>query len=310
MVEIFLYYIVFGGARFFALFFIFLALYFTGKMWYHIFRLALLNKSLPDSFKLLTKKIIFTFIIIIVTMFFLGVGLEKVILNAQASKVIFFSETFLQMDKTIFGTYVPFWFQDANNSLKPFFDNMGLVIIIVYKSLPFLLSILFSALFVANPQYFYKALLSFIIMFLMGLPLWFLFPAVSPFDAYIDNVLHIQAPLYLQGTLSAYQPNEHLTAFFTSMADLNIKTDNQFFAITTMPSMHIAWALLILFFGVKIYRPMALLLVPYFFLNAIATVYLLQHYAIDIPAGLMVGIISIWIATVLANKKTPKIYLS
>ena len=310
MVEIFLYYLGFGGARFFALFFVFLVVYFTAKTWYHIFYLIRFNTPLPVSLKVLAQKVVFTFIVIIALTVPLGFMLEKVVLHAKAPEVIFFSEIFLQIDNMVFGAYIPFWLQSSSNSLKPLFDNLSFLIITVYRSLPFLLGILFSLLFVFKPYYFYKAFISFFVMFLIGLPLWFFFPAVSPLDAYIDNVLNVPPPLYLQTTLSEYHPNANVKSYLVSVTALSEESGNQFFAITTMPSMHVAWSLLILVFGVILWRPLVILLIPYFLLNALATVYLLQHYSVDIPTGIVVGIVSILIAIVIANKKTPKIFLS
>ena len=309
MIEIFLYYFRFGGARFFVSFFALLVVYFNWKIWYHLFQLVLFNTPLPASLKLLAQKIIFTFIGIGVICIPMGFALEKVVLRAQVPKIVFFSQAFLQIDKMVFGTYVPFWFQSSSNNIKFLFDALSLPIIIVYGSLAFLLGILLFLLFVFKPRYFYKAIMSFFIMFLIGLPLWFFFPAVSPHDAYIDNVLYVPAPQYLQATLSEYHPNPHLQLYLTSVSALSGEGEEQFFAITTMPSMHIAWASLILFFGIILWRPLAFVLVPYFLLNAIATVYLLQHYAVDIPAGIIVGIISIWVAFIIAKRKTPKMYL-
>ncbi len=310
MFEIFSYYLGFGGTRFFALFFVFLPVYFTGTLWYHFFYAVAYNRPLPSGLKSLATKVVLTLVMMVICLVVLGFGLEKVVLHAQLSTIVFFSQAFLQIDKMVFGVYVPFWFHDSSNGLKPFFDNFSLLIIIIYRSLPFLLGILFSLLFVIKPQYFYKAFLSFVIMFLIGLPLWFFFPAVSPFDAYIYDVFEAPLPQYLQPALSGYDPNVHLESFLRSIKDLNQESRAQFFAVTTMPSMHIAWAVLILFFGAALWRPLLVFLVPYFLINAFATVYLLQHYTIDIPAGLIVAIISIYLAIMIAKVKTPQIFLS
>lgn len=90
------------------------------------------------------------------------------------------------------------------------------------------------------------------------------------------------------------------------MNNLSKNGKENFFPLTTMPSMHIAWSLLIFYFGFKICKKSLLFLIPYFILNFISTMYMLQHYTIDVFVGFIVGVVSILLANFIAKKQTPQ----
>jgi len=316
MFEIFVYYIQFGGVVFAAVFFAFISLYSLLKFFSVIFRFLIKGED-PNKNLRLFLEIFLIFLISIIFFTLAGIILDYVASNASAERISFFDNFFMQIDKTVFGVYLPFWFQDLNNHHKPVFDFFGLFIVKIYEILAFFLGILFVLLLLFKPNYFCKLSLSFGLTLLISPPLWFLFPAVSPLDAYINNVISTPIPTEIQATVSLYRPNKFVESFLESVKgiDNDINKDakegdgERFFAITTMPSMHIAWSLLILYFGIILWRPAAVFLIPYFLVNALSTVYLLQHYTIDIFGGLIVGVISIWLATIIVGDKIPKFIL-
>lgn len=231
--------------------------------------------------------------------------------HVDPQKIALSNNTAMQMDKFLFGRYIPFWLQDIKNPLKPFFDVMASPIIHCYRSLGFFLSILFIILFVKNADYFFKMFLAFFIVVIISVPSWVLFPVIIPHQAYIDNILNTSIPYSMQAALSTYSPNKTLENFLESVKipESLYKSKDKFFGITGMPSMHIAWSVLILYFGVKLWRPLAVLLIPYFLLNAISTLYTLEHYTIDVFAGIIAGVISIWLVNIIVKNKTPKIII-
>jgi membrane-associated phospholipid phosphatase len=65
--------------------------------------------------------------------------------------------------------------------------------------------------------------------------------------------------------------------------------------ITSFPSPHVAWGVLIVWFGIELYRRSAVLLVPWGLLNCIGAVFLLQHYAVDAVAGIVVAVAAVFL---------------
>jgi len=66
---------------------------------------------------------------------------------------------------------------------------------------------------------------------------------------------------------------------------------------TTFPSSHAAWAIIAMIFAFEGSLLAGTLFTPFLLLSAFGTFYLAQHYFIDAPAGIIVGIVSALIAS-------------
>jgi membrane-associated phospholipid phosphatase len=253
------------------------------------------------------KAIIIFYLIIILFFLLISFILGPFGTRTSSAKISYFNSLFFNIDKSVFGFNLPFWLQDVRNPLKPVLDFLAFPIILVYMNMALAMGTIFLLALTKGKDFFYRVVLSFALVLIIGIPLWGLFPAIAPFEAYYDNVHNLEVPKNVQDAMTTYQPNQTLVSFFDSVKDLNVKFKD-FYAITTMPSMHIAWSVIIVYFGFLFYRPLITVLAPYFVLNGIATIYILQHYTIDLPAGFLVAVTSIWLAGIIASKtKTPKI---
>ncbi|MBU6500491.1 MAG: phosphatase PAP2 family protein [Patescibacteria group bacterium] len=125
-------------------------------------------------------------------------------------------------------------------------------------------------------------------LFIM-LPVWFLFPALSPQDRYIDNVYKLPIPQEIQARLASFNPQKELTDFFLSMRDSK-KNLNGVMPTTTMPSAHVAWGALLFIYALRDRKLLGWILFPIVALSTLGTIVLAQHYFVDMPTGILFGL--------------------
>lgn len=303
--DLLLYYIQFGIGEFSAISW-FLSFYLLFRYLYCVVGYFFYKRDLSKDLKFFKAVIVFYLAIIL---FFLIIGfiLVSFCTNTPPEKISYFNNLFFNIDRSVFGLNLPFWLQDVRNPLKIILDFLSFPIIWVYMNMTLAMGTIFVLGLVKGKEFFYRVVLSFALVLIIGTPLWAIFPAIPPFDAYYDNTHDLFVPENVKDAMINYHPNPTLASFFDSIKNLNTKFKD-FYAITTMPSMHIAWSVIIVYFGFLFYRPLVIILAPYFVLNGIATIYVLQHYTIDLPTGFITAVVSIWLAGLIAKKtKTPKI---
>ncbi|WP_460994690.1 phosphatase PAP2 family protein, partial [Staphylococcus aureus] len=69
---------------------------------------------------------------------------------------------------------------------------------------------------------------------------------------------------------------------FDRMEKYWVDTEGVSMAITTFPSMHAAWGVIVAVIAIELFPPLFLVVVPWFILELIGAVYTMQHYAVDI----------------------------
>ncbi len=141
--------------------------------------------------------------------------------------------------------------------------------------------------------------------FFLGLTImfmgWIFFPALSPHDRFIDNVYNLPVPGEIQEYLEQYHPQEEISAFLERIR--NSKKNLERFPTSTLPSAHVAWAVLLVYYSWRLHPWLIAVAGPFALLSTFGAVLFAQHYFIDIPAGVLVGIISIWIVKLMGNKE-------
>lgn len=258
----------------------------------------------------LGKSTVFLMVMIFGFAFFVGGLLNAINTNANPAQIGFNDDWCMRMDKLIFGTHVPFWFQSATNIWRPFFDSLAFILHTSYGYLHFAISIIFLLVLIKNSRMFFKMSLVFMLSLLLSAPVWYYFPVLSPRPRYIENLVQVPIPPEVQTTLEQYQPNEFLRKYFAGFRERERELgERDFYWVTTIPSMHIAWGSMITYFGISLWYPLAVILIPYFVLNGISTLFLLQHYAIDIPAGVIVFGISLVLARFITNRVNTPMFI-
>jgi len=226
--------------------------------------------------------------------FFIAFGvmlfLQTKINNQPAEKIINASNWCSGMDKHIFGVNVPFWLQDKNNSLKPFIDSVSLVSVYSYAAMILIFSLALLVSLVVDFSIFIRFIFAFTLIVFISAPIWYLIPAYTPMDMYYDNILKDDPSLEIRNNLNDYQPNEYLLGFFQKIKVIQGESSA---GVSTFPSMHVGWSVVIAYFCFEIWPPLLILLIPYLLINSFSAILTLQHYAVDIPAGIFVAIIAI-----------------
>jgi membrane-associated phospholipid phosphatase len=218
----------------------------------------------------------------------LALGLLMSILyhNPQPIEVYQASNVLLDLDRWILGINSPFWFSNMiSASLMDF-------LVFVYLSLTPIFSILFFVTLFGNTKAFRRLVLASIVAFCVSIPFWVLIPAVSPDEMFYQNILKYNSIPEYSIHVSANSP---LNAYLDKTNGMWSNASRNFFAVTTFPSMHVAWAFIVSAVAFKWKRWSAVILGPWLFLVIISTVTTLQHYVVDAFLGLVVGFLSLGI---------------
>ncbi|MCE5268793.1 MAG: phosphatase PAP2 family protein [Planctomycetaceae bacterium] len=206
-------------------------------------------------------------------------------------RVVWANELLMRADHALFGTYVPFEMQE-----QPLFHAMSTPLLFCYQHLSLAIVLVLIALWMFNQGRFRQYLLAFLTVTFIALPGWFALPATTPSEAYRLNKLGVRIPLEIG--LETAAPIAHLDRGVFDMLDQvepfqSVPLQGRFF-ITSLPSMHVAWGILVVWFGAMLHRRLALILIPWGLFNCIGAVFTLQHYAVDAVAGAIVAVIAVY----------------
>jgi membrane-associated phospholipid phosphatase len=220
----------------------------------------------------------------------LSLYLSAILATLPPARLAAASDWCSNLDRVLFTVDVPFWFQQDGSTVKLIMDKLGFILIWAYVALTPLMALAINITLALHFQTFLRLSASFIAVIFLSLPIWYMCPALIPAERYLDNILSINPPTAITQSIAAYKPSETLKAFQTKMRVTRVGPTQ---GVTTMPSMHVAWAFIIAFFLSQLSRKTLLFTVPYNLLNAVAAIYTLEHYAIDILAGALVAALAI-----------------
>ncbi len=298
------------GARYFLLSFIFIFFYILFKIYLYLIKCMspFVEKknsfkntifSLPKQFsnswpklkKFLVNVLFFIRPFLGVTVFFTLInsllGLLAVYLQERLVDTLF-----AKMDESIFGFY-PFF---ALSNQDVFSGKIPYLFIYSFLGLGIAMGIAWIVFYASGQKAFFsRYIMATVSAVMISLPLWFCFPANSPQNAYLNNVYNKEIDISLSGITKNYNPGECIMDFHEGSGVEQGKTA----PISTMPSMHVAWAIIIVYYFFKFKKRTIFLTLPWFFFSTFGTFYLAQHYFIDILVALPVAFISIWLAGIL-----------
>jgi hypothetical protein len=212
------------------------------------------------------------------------------IMYQRPQDVAWACDLLMRADYALFGSYVPF---ELHNQAA--FNAMIVPIINSYLHLSSVLSLVVVGLFLFRAGDFRQFVLGFVVITSLGLPSWYAIPAITPSEAYRTIKLRRDIPYQVAYEIGG--PIIHLDSRLVGILnELELNQSNpehgRYF-ITSFPSPHVAWGLLVVWFGVALHRRLALLLVPWGTLNAIGAIYSLEHYAVDALAGIVVVVVAV-----------------
>lgn len=270
------------------------------------------NKSITHAERKELEEILRASLIMIIVLMsgllVLGVATNLIDNSPAPRDVIQNSQTLMRIDYEIFSVYPTIWLHEAQNQFALFLNEIAPFIVRSYAHLGALISILLLSALAYKPAIFFRVVIVFSLSVFASLPFWVAFPAVTPNEAFFSNKIQAEIPQAVAVELKNFSPSPYMDGIFRQIADGRNTGIDGYYGITTIPSMHITWSVFVLFYGILLYKKFAYYLVPYFILNAFSTVYLLQHFTLDIVAGLIMG--GVLVLLVESSKsKTPRMVL-
>ncbi|MEX1997704.1 MAG: phosphatase PAP2 family protein [Candidatus Andersenbacteria bacterium] len=309
MLQSLLYYLQFGQAHFLLIFFVVLIEYLCWKMGTQLVEFYFFKDSSAraKARRVLAATLRLTALLLIL-FFLIGIGIETINTYPDTrADITTHNHTLMEADRMLFGTYPPLWLQATTNPWKPWFDTTAPLLLVAYNSLSVVLGLMLIFLAVVNGRLFAQMFAVFILSLLLSMPLWYLYPALSPLEGYVHPVGTPIISGEVATLLAHYQPNPRLDKFLERILALRAQDDERFLAVTTIPSMHVAWVTAVVYHGWRAWRPLLAIGLPYLLLNYVATVYTLQHYAVDSLAGLLIALVAIGLTAQLRLDRLPDV---
>ncbi len=257
--------------------------------------IALNQKSLlvraTKSFYRELKEIIKTAAMLAVILFLSITALAKInFLNRTHLK----DEVLLKIDHLLTGGY-PFIFLHSLKYPAWFVSAVAFC----FLNLPLFLIIAAVYFFWKNKTTFFKYASAFALGLAFLFAVWILVPALSPQDRFIDNVYKLPIPSEISGALAHYSPQPEIRNFLLKeRAYKNGLTD---MSTSTMPSAHVFWAFILGYYLFRKNKKLFGLVLPILILSSIGTVFFAQHYFVDVPAAVLVGIFSVALTEIYFN---------
>ena len=198
------------------------------------------------------------------------------------------------IDKSLLGFYPFLWFQQSTNFLK----NLAPLFLYSFLWLGLIMGISWIIFYLAGQRKFFsQSIMAMSLVVMIALPLWYFFPANSPQNTYLNNVYNKQIDSSIKELTDNYQPNKYLLSFHKEIG----VEQGEIAPVTTMPSMHVAWTIVIIYYLFKFKRKTIYFTLPWAFFSILGTVYLAQHYFIDILVALLVALLAICLANCLVK---------
>ncbi len=194
----------------------------------------------------------------------------------------------LEIDRILTGNYPFIWLHTSSNPLESLFNSISPAIIFIFTSLNIVIGISIVLFYLDKRRQLFKGLIlsMFFVMFL-SIPLWYLFPANSPSNAFLQNP---------KNSASWQTETDYLNPQVRSFQKEMWERQKESLPITTMPSMHWAWTMIIAYFFFKKNRKTLFISIPWMLITLFGTVYLGCHYLIDGIVSIPLTILSIAIA--------------
>jgi hypothetical protein len=178
--------------------------------------------------------------LILITLFFtliiLLFGLIAVRLKGEL-----IDDQLMEIDKSLFGFYPFLWLVNQVS----FLGKITPLFIYAFLGLGLIVGIVWIIFYLADQRKFFSQyIIAMTSVVTIALPLWFSFPANTPQNTYLNNVYHKEINPSLKKLVKDYQANKYLLDFHK---EVGVKPGD-IAPVSTMPSMHVAWAIIIVYY--------------------------------------------------------------
>jgi len=215
--------------------------------------------------------------------------LQFIFYHSDPSTIAKWSARYMQADYSLFHTYPPFAIQRIPTLLAQ-------ASVHAYLWCGTIFSLALIALLCIDQERLRGLIMAFFIAIVLGFPFWLLMPAISPEEMYVRNTLNQAQSGELAAAITNYRPVPFITPYLKALDRFWIDRSGQSFAVSTLPSMHATWAIIIIIFLWRANKYLGVLSGVWAILNLLGALYTLQHYAVDLIAGTLVGIAATFLA--------------
>jgi membrane-associated phospholipid phosphatase len=248
---------------------------------------SILFKKITTRFRSMAVVSVAVFIFIVA----MSCAVQVMFNTADKVQTVTVSNLLMNADKIVFSVYPSIWLNEVIHS-----NLLSVFIVRSYLSLIPLVFIVFVLVAFRNKYLFRKFVLAYFFAFVISVPFWLKFPAIAPDSMYRANIFHAEIQPEIQQAVSGTQFSPFMRSVFDRMEKYWVDREGDSTAITTFPSMHAAWGVVVTVIAIDLYSPLLLLFVPWLILELIGTVYTMQHYAVDVLFGVVVGFFALWFA--------------
>jgi hypothetical protein len=135
---------------------------------------------------------------------------------------------------------------------------------------------------------------------ILMVPGWFMFPALSPQDRFVDNIYRLPETADIAAAVANYHPEAQIADFLASVR--TEKNNLPDLPTSTLPSAHAAWALLAGYYLFRAKKWLGWIALPFLIASTAGTVILAQHYLLDPVIGIVVAAFAIFVVEKLAQR--------
>lgn len=262
-----------------------LILFLNSFLWLH---LLLIKKALPFKFELKIKLEIKSFLyllktlsllVLLFSLFLLLNGqLQLITKNRLANPKIF------ALEKKVFKTLPFFWLNSI--TFQKFFEIFGPIFINSFLSLSLGMSLCFLFFYLLEDPYFFKgSLIAIFLSLALAFPIWYFFPVNSPLNFLGENLKNI--------------PNFQPAPEIKKWQEKFWKDQRENPPVSTFPSMHWAWATILVYFLFKKNKISLVFTLPWFFFLGLGSILVGAHYLLDGIFGIFLAFFSIFVSNFL-----------
>lgn len=210
--------------------------------------------------------------------------------SVDPGRVASVSTMLMGWDYALFGSYVPFALQAIQS------DYVDSLLYVAYLGLGAMISLILLILLVAGKQWLIRAfVLSYAATFMLAVPVWYMFPAVTPYELYgREDLLPVskesaQYVVAQEGLASISERVEYLQTTLTT--ENASRPEIGHYHVPTSPSMHVTWGTLILLFAFMLSKLLGAVVSVWYMFNLVGSFYTLQHYVVDGILGIVIALV-------------------
>ena len=201
------------------------------------------------------------------------------------------SDTLMHWDHMLFGVYPPFFLHTLG---LPGFVQLLLANAYVYT--PGILAAALTYVFCAKREVFRMCFLALAISTMISLPCWIMFPAIPVNEMYRLNLLKKELTPEMGVEVSHVSFIPSIANMLDEIERMWIDENAKSFSVSEFPSTHVIWATVALYALFTIRRWLGAVMLPWYVANFFSTMFLLEHYAVDAIAGILMGALAIFLA--------------